>query len=465
MSNLNSTIDIKGLRDIAPPFGVHLSGIYKKSHAYVTLKDRLPVILTGVIDKLSRDKANIVQKFGGDSTEEIKRVIGDLSQLRSELMTNKPLTPLKLSDSKEDADANVWNDYLKTRQEIEGPALTWFNTVWLLSECYMYRRINQAFVLTQSLKTYDPFEDQKQNAFVKSLNSVKLLARHTMDLLRRTDNVSTAERKHELIKLLKLNLWGNRCDLSLSGGAESNAVGNPVELLDSYESDLLIDDSKIVWDILSKPNPPNGTKIIDIVLDNAGYELFTDLCLSSFLIAHNIVDKVRFHGKRIPWFVSDVNLHDFDWIIASMSNSEDTDLKALGNVCEQNLRNNKWTFEVESFWTEPYDFGQMKEKAPGLYSKLSESVLVVFKGDLNYRKLMADFNWEHTTSLEKVLSEGGFQPTSLVSLRTIKADVCVGLKEEKVKELSEKDKDWMITGQYGLINAVSVDSCVCANSH
>lgn len=159
--------------------------------------------------------------------------------------------------------------------------------------------------------------------------------------------MSTAERKHELIKLLKLNLWGNRCDLSLSSGAESNSVGNPVELLDSFESDLLIDDTRIVWNILNNPNVLKAPKIVDIVLDNAGYELFTDLCLASFLIAHDIVDQVRFHAKRIPWFVSDVNLHDFHWLIGSMSNSEDTDLKALGDICKQNLDRKKWTVEVK----------------------------------------------------------------------------------------------------------------------
>lgn len=83
-----------------------------------------------------------------DAAEELKQVIGDLSKLRSELMTDKPLTPLKLSNKAADGDAIVWNDYLKARQDIEGPALTWYSTVWLLSECYMYRRINQALVLT-----------------------------------------------------------------------------------------------------------------------------------------------------------------------------------------------------------------------------------------------------------------------------------------------------------------------------
>lgn len=204
---------------------------------------------------------------------------------------------------------------------------------------------------SKSLATYDPFETQKQDGFRNSLNSITLLARHAMGLLSRTENVSTAERKHELIKLLKLNLWGNRCDLSLSGGAESNSVGNPVELLDSFEDDLLIDDTKIVWDVLHKPNRTKDPTIVDIVLDNAGYELFTDLCLAAFLVAHGLARKVRFYVKRIPWFVSDVNLHDFHWTVDYMRNSSDDDLKAFGDICAQHLNNNDWTIEVQLFTT------------------------------------------------------------------------------------------------------------------
>ena len=95
----------------------------------------------------------------------------------------------------------------------------------------------------------------------------------------------------------------------------------------------------------------------------------------------------------------------------------------------------------------------MKEKSTTLYEKLGEALLVIIKGDLNYRKLMADFNWQHTKTLETVLRELTFQPTSIATLRTIKADVCVGLTPGKAEELSQKDKDWMTTGKYGLINA------------
>lgn len=37
---------------------------FYRSFAYVTLKDRLPVILTKIIDTFSRNKENIIEKYG-----------------------------------------------------------------------------------------------------------------------------------------------------------------------------------------------------------------------------------------------------------------------------------------------------------------------------------------------------------------------------------------------------------------
>ena len=45
---------------------------------------------------------------------------------------------------------------------------------------------------------------------------------------------------------------------------------------------LLIDDSEAVWDYLSEQKAAN--KIVDLVMDNAGFELFADLCLAGYLI-------------------------------------------------------------------------------------------------------------------------------------------------------------------------------------
>jgi hypothetical protein len=113
-------------------------------------------------------------------------------------------------------------------------------------------------------------------------------------------------------------------------------------------------------------------------------------------------------------------------------------------------------FQEESFWTEPFDFSEMRAENSTLYNKLSEANLVIFKGDLNYRKLLGDLNWEYTTDFLEALR--GFRPTNLVSLRTLKADLCVGLPIGKAELLKKEDPNWMTTGRFGLIQA-SIDLC------
>ncbi|XP_043261889.1 damage-control phosphatase ARMT1-like [Colletes gigas] len=459
MSEKSDLVDIVGLRDIQTPFGVHLSGIYKRSFAYITLKDRLPIILTKIIDTISRDKENIAQKFGENATEEIKQLVGFISKLKNEIVTNKTLKPLQLLPVSSN-DAEEWNKYLMKRTDIEGGTPTWFNTEWLYCECYMYRALAQEIALKKYLRDYDPFRQQKQSAFTNSLSSINALCTYTMKHVQRAESLSEVETKEELLKFLQLNLWGNKCDLSLSAGAEVSTTSNPIETLQSIRKDILVDRSEFVWNFLRKKE--SDTNIIDMVFDNAGYELFTDVCLAVFLIACKLAGKIRFYVKLYPWYVSDTTKDDFYWTLLYMNNSPNKDLQELAKLASAHLKNNTWIIEEESYWTGPYDFAAMKEHDKALYAKLSEAKLAIFKGDLNYRKLVGDINWEYTTEFSKSLR--GFQPTHVLSLRTVKSDVCVGLPSGMGEELFKKDENWMITGQYGLIQTTLAGTCQCSNT-
>lgn len=114
---------------------------------------------------------------------------------------------------------------------------------------------------------------------------------------------------------------------------------------------------------------------------------------------------------------------------------------------------------MENFWTEPYTFDEIKKRDPALYAKFSEAILVIFKGDLNYRKLVGDINWEYTTDFVRALRE--FEPTNIASLRTSKCDVCVGLAPGQAEIVEKEDKDWLHTGKYGLIETTLGSKCKC----
>ncbi|KAK2589366.1 hypothetical protein KPH14_007908 [Odynerus spinipes] len=461
MSIRSGSIEINNLQDIRTPFGVRLSGIYMRSFAYVTLKDRLPVILTKVIDTLSRNKEEIAQRFGQNASEEIKQMVGFISQLKNEIVTNKALKIIPIIENESDNDAIVWNQYLEEKTEKEGAVPTWFNTEWLYCECYMYRALAQQFRLMNALRTYDPFEQQKRDVFIQSLDSIKLVTKHILDIVDRAKLIEGAEKKQEFFKLIKLNLWGNRCDLSLKPISNNTACGNPLNYLENLNDYIIDDDTDFAWQLLNKQKP-NDSNIIDIVLDNAGYEFFTDLCLAIFFINFGFAQKIRFYVKHYPWFVSDINTHDFHWTLQHMKTSADTKLQRIAKLSYDYLENNTWTIEEESYWTTFYDFAEMKEKDKALYAKLSDAKLVIFKGDLNYRKLLGDINWDYTTSFKESLR--GFLPTNILSLRTIKSDLCVGLPSGKAEMLFEKDENWMFTGEYAVIQATTESICNCSTT-
>jgi len=242
-------------------------------------------------------------------------------------------------------------------------------------------------------------------------------------------------------------LWGNKCDLSISGGASNYEKGvDPIGQANVLRQNVLRDETSHVWSMLASLKP---CRFVDIVLDNAGFELFTDLCLAEFLISSGTASRVRFHGKRIPWFVSDVTASDWQWSLEQLITSSAAELCQLGQRWQQYLLDEVWQFSTHPFWTLPCDYTSMKSVARDLYDNLSSADLVLFKGDLNYRKLVDDRAWPTTTPFSIALR--GFSPTSLCSLRTLKCDVVVGLAEGQAESTRSQHADWMLTGSYGVI--------------
>lgn len=82
------------------------------------------------------------------SLAEIKDIIGCVSKLKNEMVTNKPITPLPVIADDLTNDAIKWNDRLKELEIERGEIQTWYNTIWLFCECYMYRRIGQVLELS-----------------------------------------------------------------------------------------------------------------------------------------------------------------------------------------------------------------------------------------------------------------------------------------------------------------------------
>lgn len=106
------------------------------------------------------------------------------------------------------------------------------------------------------------------------------------------------------------------------------------------------------------------------------------------------------------------------------------------------------------FWTEGVGYDQMGRVAPELLRELREkSALVIFKGDLNYRKLTSDLQWPATTPFETSIGALAGQ-IPLLALRTCKADVVVGLAEGVEEKVVKEDPKWRVNGRYAVVEFV-----------
>lgn len=434
---------------LTSPLPRSLSAKFESDFAYPTVKDRMPVILTKVVDTIYRMKNEILKTHGEDGVKDSKSIVGQLSRLKNELQTNKPLSTLE--DDCEDV--ILWNRYLDLDREVQkldnGRCPSWFQSSWLYVECYFYRRIVSAISLSSLLKNLDPFQKQKENAFTESLPAISALALYLNRIISST--VTDLTKNHDIfLQLIQVALWGNKCDLSISAGADNSQTNNPLTVLDSLKQYLLQDDSECIWrHLVSDRSTSDAPVQLSIVLDNAGFELFTDLCLAEFLVARKLVDVVHFYAKSMPWFVSDVTLNDWNWILESLSASEDRDMADVGRRWKSKVADGSWRLHVHPFWTLPHDFQSMNSVAPDLHQSLAESRLIIFKGDLNYRKLFSDRKWPYTTAVS--IAVQNFFPAPLCTLRTLKCDLAVGLEVGQAEKAQAENSDWMLTGTYAVI--------------
>jgi Damage-control phosphatase ARMT1-like domain len=95
-------------------------------------------------------------------------------------------------------------------------------------------------------------------------------------------------------------------------------------------------------------------------------------------------------------FVSDVTPPDIGHLFSALSNSayffadeeapDTTSLEFLVQALTSFYADGRIIIRPHDFWTTQHSFWRLPTKAPDLLADLEESDLLVFKGDLNYRK-------------------------------------------------------------------------------
>lgn len=185
---------------------------------------------------------------------------------------------------------------------------------------------------------------------------------------------------------------------------------------------VLCDDSESVYEFLKiLGSKKNKHKRFDIICDNCGKELFSDLFLACYFLYLGLANEVVFHVKKYPFFVSDATENDFGFLLQSIL-TKDKDIEE----CRDYLNSGKIKVETNDFWTSPKTFNELEKEDSDLYKELTKSSLIIVKGDLNYRRLVEDKNWNYDESFIK-LTENVFGNVPILAPRVIKSDVLVGV--------------------------------------
>ncbi|KAJ3842479.1 DUF89 domain-containing protein [Lentinula raphanica] len=487
----------------------------KSGFSYETVLKRWPVILTAIVDQLHRENHDLHSTLGsleeGTRTEdnarieakivEGKGIIEKVGKLKYEMARDYVMEPIPMDG---EAHVDLYNSELeKLAQDSKN---TWFKAPWLYAECYLYRLLRSYFVQTTHWKDYDPFHAQKLDVFTKSGPSIYGIATimHELESEKEALEADPSKLKVLFQEMIQMCLWGNATDLSLlthislAEIERLQSVGK--EMQAARKEFILRDDQEKAWDHLMTVKDGR----VDFVLDNAGFELFTDLVFADFLVTYTPLFTSLSSPKLIPWFVSDVTPPDFSETIKYLSDpslflskpiqgdssgqsSSTTEeggrqghLQKLVDRLRRYVEEEVFLLSVPSgtglgggltgttsstsaaaavasttapahsslaeFWTAHVPYWDMETHDRQLWEFLRKSDLVVFKGDLNYRKLTGDVSWPSWTPFEEALGPlaGSFP---LLSLRTNKADVAVGLDKDVLEKVEEKDGKWRVNGK------------------
>ncbi|KAJ3326664.1 hypothetical protein HDU76_012739 [Blyttiomyces sp. JEL0837] len=319
-------------------------------------------------------------------------------------------------------------------------------------------------------RSHDPFLRQKKDAFRDTFDSVVMLSEKLQMLLNSVEELDIVVRE-----LLLLSLWGNATDLSMFAGLSEDERKNMKA--GTGEENIISNDLDVAVELV------RGLKDarVDFVLDNSGFELYSDLLLADYLYQKGHVSTSVFHCKTIPWFVSDTMIPDLTWTLEALSNPSSfipsstlskipasglASITALASRWKSYFESGVWSLVSDPFWCSWWATRDLPDAAPALWKSIiaplstPPSSLLIFKGDLNYRKLTYDCRFPSTTPFKEAIGEEllkGEGSPAILALRTCKADVCVGLKEGLEAELDAKEggNGWRFSGKYAVVQFAS----------
>jgi uncharacterized protein with ATP-grasp and redox domains len=399
------------------PLPKPMTALDPKSWAYNTVTCRWPEIVLRMFAE-------------NDLTPSIKQRLGAL-------ILDIPDAPIRSIKDPGAPDFRAWNQDIRVHA-----GKNWLEPPWFFTEHYFYRRVIDALGFFQFTdgEELDPFAYQKKKGLEVSRVAIR-------DLISRVTGWKRSGYDREtLIRLLYLDLWGNQADLSM-WPAEGDVKPDHSDL--EQTSDFLLEDRAAdVADYLIESFyvSKNTEELrIDFMVDNAGFELVSDLVFADYLLSNKTAVAVRLHVKSHPTYVSDATIKDVRDTLDFFKTDVDSHLNALGSRLVDYWAQDRLQVRDNFFWTSPLPGWEMPLT---LEKELSQSRLVISKGDANYRRLLGDLDWPYITPFADILA---YFPAPVVALRTVKAEIACGMQPGQAERVTAEDPKWMIDGRWGVV--------------
>lgn len=193
---------------------------------------------------------------------------------------------------------------------------------------------------------------------------------------------------------------------------------------------------------------------MDIIVDNAGFELITDLALADYLIQSGTAKCVTFQLKSHPTFVSDAMEKDLRMHVDHYAEVVDPvtfpHSSQAGKRWQEYLKSGLWKCREDNFWVQPLPMWDMYDE---LRQDMAQRCDLAFVkgGDANYRRLLGDIEWDLTNdTFQDVV--GNYFPCAVCALRTLKAELGCGMDTDQVERAKGlAPDDWIVTGCFGVV--------------
>lgn len=354
----------------------------------------------------------------------------------------------------------LFKSWIKTLEKFEKGKISDFfiNAPFIDIEHYFYYSILyqvRSHQETNKNNIIDPYKVDKiismKNDYFKNPDVHKSKIKELLDLgLKIKYCIGDQEQERNICELLKLNLSANSTDLSQLFWEQFSNV-SPV-----------IDDTQKFWD--NYVSDLHNVTRINILTDNFGVEFLADIIMGYYFIlkkGKNTKIEVIYNVNELPIFVSDVSHNDETLLFDTLNEfvKDNKYYKELLNDIQSLITENKLLFKPDFFWNMPVYYNTIVKpeyKKAGYLSEIKNifcgTDLLIVKGDLNYRRLVGDRNYNPQKDIKNCIN---YIKCPLLIIRSFKSNVTLlGKNYKEFIKNKRIEQDWQSNGKYGIIQYI-----------